>query len=148
MVQKSIVSVIDQYFKRFNFRTIKVSHQPLDDLKIIVVIPIYNEEDLNPTLESLFLNQESYSFSVEVIALVNDSSEKKEVKELNQKTFIKLKNFAKNNNNEKAFLIPIYIDDLDPKHAGVGWARKLGMDLALERFKSIKSNGIIVGLRC
>ena len=147
MVQKSIVSVIDQYFKRFNFRTIKVSHQPLDDLKIIVVIPIYNEEDLTPTLVSLFLNQESYSFSIEVIAIVNDSSiEKKEVKELNQKTFIKLKNFAKNNNNAKAFLIPIYIDDLDPKHAGVGWARKLGMDLALERFKSIKSNGIIVGL--
>ena len=147
MVQKSIVSVIDQYFKRFNSRTIKVSHQPLDDLKIIVVIPIYNEEDLTPTLESLFLNQVSYSFSIEVIAIVNDSSlEKKEVKELNQKTFIKLKNFAKNNNNEKAFLIPIYIDDLDPKHAGVGWARKLGMDLALERFKSIKSNGIIVGL--
>ena len=147
MVQKSIVSVIDQYFKRFNSRTIKVAHQPFDDLKIIVVIPIYNEEDLTPTLESLFLNQESYSFSVEVIALVNDSiNEKKEVKESNQKTFIKLKNFAKNNNNEKAFLIPIYIDDLDPKHAGVGWARKLGMDLALERFKSIKSNGIIVGL--
>ena len=147
MVQKSIVSVIDQYFKRFNFRTIKVSHQPLDDLKIIVVIPIYNEKDLTPTLESLFLNQESYSFSIEVIAMINDSSiEKKEVKELNQKTFIKLKNFAKNNNNEKALLIPIYMDDLDPKHAGVGLARKLGMDLALERFKSIKSNGIIVGL--
>ena len=147
MVQKSIVSVIDQYFERFNFRTIKVSHQPLDDLKIIVVIPIYNEKELTPTLESLFLNQESYSFSIEVIAMINDSSiEKKEVKELNQKTFIKLKNFAKNNNNKKAFLIPIYLDNLDPKHAGVGWARKLGMDLALERFKSIKSNGIIVGL--
>ena len=147
MVQKSIVSVIDQYFKRFNFRTIKVSHQPLDDLKIIVVIPIYYEKDLTPTLESLFLNQESYSFSIEVIAMINDSSiEKKEVKELNQKTFIKLKNFAKDNNNEKALLIPIYLDDLDPKHAGVGLARKLGMDLALERFKSIKSNGIIVGL--
>ena len=147
MVQKSIVSVIDQYFKRFNFRTIKVSHQPLDDLKIIVVIPIYYEKNLTPTLESLFLNQENYSFSIEVIAIVNDSSiEKKEVKELNQKTFIKLKNFAKNNNNKKAFLIPIYLDNLDPKHAGVGWARKLGMDLALERFKSIKFNGIIVGL--
>ena len=147
MVQKSIVSVIDQYFRRFNSKTLKVSHQPLDDLRVIVVIPIYNEEDLNPTLESLFLNQESYSFSIEVIALVNDSSnEKKEVKELNQKTFIHLKNFANKNNNEKAFLIPIYMDDLDSKHAGVGWARKLGMDLALERFKLIESNGIIVGL--
>ena len=147
MVQKSIVSVIDQYFRRFNSKTLKVSHQPLDDLRVIVVIPIYNEEDLNPTLESLFLNQESYSFSIEVIALVNDSSnEKKEVKELNQKTFIHLKNFANKNNNEKAFLIPIYMEDLDPKHAGVGWARKLGMDLALERFKLIESNGIIVGL--
>ena len=147
MDQNSIVSVIDQYFRRFNSRTIKVAHQPFDDLRIIVVIPIYNEEDLTPTLESLFLNQENYSFSVEVIALVNDSiNEKKEVKESNQKTFIQLKDFAKNNNNEKAFLIPIYMDDLDPKHAGVGSARKLGMDLALERYKSIKSNGIIVGL--
>ena len=108
----------NQYFKRFNFRTIKVSHQPLN-LKIIVVVPIYNEEENTPTLESLFHNQVSYSFSIEVSAVVNDSSlEKKEIKEFNQKTFIKLKNFAKNNNNSKAFLIPIYIDDLDPKHAG------------------------------
>ena len=104
MDQNSIVSVIDQYFRRFNSRTIKVAHQPFDDLRIIVVIPIYNEEDLNPTLESLFLNQENYSFSVEVIALVNDSINEKEVKESNQKTFIQLKDFAKNNNNEKGFL--------------------------------------------
>ena len=123
--KNSIVSVIDQYFKRFNSRTIKVAHHPFDDLRIIVVIPIYNEEDLNPTLESLFLNQENYSFSVEVIALVNDSSLEKEVKESNQKTFIQLKDFAKNNNNEKAFLIPIYKNDLDPKHAGCRMGKKI-----------------------
>ena len=92
MDQNSIVSVIDQYFRRFNSRTIKVAHQPFDDLRIIVVIPIYNEEDLNPTLESLFLNQENYSFSVEVIALVNDSiNEKKKLKNQIKKPLFNLK---------------------------------------------------------
>ena len=43
-------------------------------------------------------------------------------------------------------LIPVLIGDLDSKHAGVGWARKLGMDLATQRFKTINFNGIIVGL--
>jgi len=147
MVQKSIVSIIDQYFARFPSQNIKVSHPPFDDLRIIVVIPIFNEDDLTPTLESIFINQDSYPFSIEVIAIVNNSSnEKKEIKNSNQNTFIQLKIFAENNNNDKANLIPIYIDNLDPKHSGVGWARKLGMDLALDRYKTIESNGIIVGL--
>ena len=147
MVQKSIVTVIDQYFRRFSSKIIKVAHQPADDLRLIIVIPIFNEDDLYPTLKSIFFNQESYLFSIEVIALINNSiNEIQEIKDRNQNSFIQLNSFAKKYNNKKAFLIPIYIDDLDSKHAGVGWARKLGMDLALDRYKNIKSNGIIVGL--
>ena len=72
--------------------TIKVAHHPFDDLRIIIVIPIYNEEDLNQLLESLFLNQENYSFSVEVIALVNDSiNEKKKLKNQTKKRLFNLK---------------------------------------------------------
>ena len=45
---------------------------------------------------------------------------------------------------KKAFLIPIYMDDLDPKHAGVGWARKLGMDLALEGISQLNQMELLV----
>ena len=36
--------------------------------------------------------------------------------------------------------------DLAHKHAGVGWGRKIGMDLALKRFLHLNKNGLIVGL--
>ena len=53
MAQKSIVSVIDQYFKRFPHRNIEIESEPSSDLRISVVIPVYNEDDLTPTLTSL-----------------------------------------------------------------------------------------------
>ena len=115
------------------------------DLKIIVVIPVYNEYNITNTLESIFYNQKKVSFKVEIIALINNSSSaSSSVTKTNQNTFNELKLFAHQNKNSQIHLIPIYINDLDPKHAGVGWARKLG-GLALERFKNCL-NGIIAGL--
>ena len=61
-------------------------------------------------------------------------------------TFNKLEIISKNYSKKNIHLISVLIDDLDSKHAGVGWARKLGMDLAIQRFRSINFNGIIVGL--
>ena len=147
MDKKSIVSIIDQYFRRFPYRKIEIKDPISLDLKIIVVIPVYNEYNITNTLESIFYNQKKVSFKVEIIALINNSSSaSSSVTKTNQNTFNELKLFAHQNKNSQIHLIPIYINDLDPKHAGVGWARKLGMDLALERFKKIGYNGIIAGL--
>ena len=146
MGEKSFISVVDQYFKRFQAKKIQIDLLPSNDLKIIIVIPVYNEENISATLDSLFINQDDLSFSVEVITLVNNSEDAKlEIKEQNLATFKELKKLSQTY-QKKTTLIPVYINNLDQKHAGVGWARKLGMDLALQRFKKINYNGVIVGL--
>jgi hypothetical protein len=147
MGEKPFISIVNQYFKRFPFRKINIALEPSKDLKIIVVIPSYNEKNIQPTIDSLFLKQDNFSFAVEVIVLINNSeSEIEEIKEQNLLTLKTLQNLSETYSNSNMHLIPVLIGDLDPKHAGVGWARKLGMDLATQRFRTINFNGIIVGL--
>jgi len=147
MGKKPFISIANQYFNRFPFRKIKIHLEPSKELKIIVVIPSFNEKDIQPTIDSLFLNQDDFSFNVEVIVLINNSkSEKENIKEQNLLTFKKIQNLSKAYSKNNIHLIPVLIGDLDYKHAGVGWARKLGMDIATQRFKAINFNGIIVGL--
>ena len=147
MGKKPFISIVNQYFNRFQFRKINISLEPSKDLKIIVVIPSYNEENIQPTIDSLFLKQDDFSFNVEVIVLINNSeSEIEEIKEQNILTLKTLQNLSETYSNSNMHLIPVLIGDLDAKHAGVGWARKLGMDIATQRFRTINFNGIIVGL--
>jgi hypothetical protein len=147
MGKKPFISIVNQYFNRFPFRKINIALEPSKDLKIIVVIPSYNEKNIQPTIDSLFLKQDDFSFTVEVIILINNSeSEIEEVKEQNLLTLEKLQNLSKTYSKSNMHLIPVLVGDLDSKHAGVGWARKLGMDLATQRFRTINFNGIIVGL--
>tara|TARA_Y100000991_G_C21964889_1_gene346341 strand:- start:362 stop:1627 length:1266 start_codon:yes stop_codon:yes gene_type:complete len=147
MGKKPFISIVNQYFNRFPYRKINIALESYKDLKIIVVIPSYNEKNIQPTIDSLFLKQDDFSFNVEVIVLINNSeSEIDEIKEQNLSTLKKLQNLSKTYSNSNMHLIPVLIRDLDSKHAGVGWARKLGMDLATQRFRNINFNGIIVGL--
>ena len=147
MGKKPFISIVNQYFNRFPFRKINIALEPSKDLKIIVVIPSYNEKNIQPTIDSLFLKQDDFSFNVEVIVLINNSeSEIEEIKEQNLLTLKTLQNLSKTYSNNNIHLIPVLIGDLDAKHAGVGWARKLGMDIAIQRFRTINFNGIIVGL--
>ena len=147
MGKKPFISIVNQYFNRFPFRKINIALEPSNDLKIIVVIPSYNEKNIQPTIDSLFLKQDDFSFNVEVIVLINNSeSEIEEIKEQNLLTLKTLQNLSETYSNSNMHLIPVLIGDLDAKHAGVGWARKLGMDIATQRFRTINFNGIIVGL--
>ena len=147
MGKKPFISIVNQYFNRFPFRKINIALEPSKDLKIIVVIPSYNEKNIQHTIDSLFLKQDDFSFNVEVIVLINNSeSEIEEIKEQNLLTLKTLQNLSETYSNSNMHLIPVFIGDLDAKHAGVGWARKLGMDIATQRFRTINFNGIIVGL--
>jgi len=147
MGKKPFISIVNQYFNRFPFRKINIALEPSKDLKIIVVIPSYNEKNIQPTIDSLFLKQDDFSFNVEVIVLINNSeSEIEEIKEQNLLTLKTLQILLETYSKSNMHLIPVLIGDLDAKHAGVGWARKLGMDIATQRFRTINFNGTIVGL--
>lgn len=123
-----------------------ISERPTNNLGIIVVIPCYNEPDLLSTLESLKKNQPTYG-SVEVIVVVNSGENADDsVLTQNQKTITRFFNWNESNRSGLKFHI-IEVKNLPKKHAGVGLARKIGMDEAVYRFEAIgNKKGIIVGL--
>ena len=147
MGEKSFVSIAENYFKRYPHLDLFCTQSPHNGLEIIIVIPIYNEENVISTLDSLFRQHNKLGFSVEIIAIINHSVFADTIiKDHNQKTFTLLSEYADLNNSESMSLFPFMIGDLAHKHAGVGWGRKIGMDLALRRFLQLKKNGLIVGL--
>ena len=117
------------------------------DTELIVVIPCYNEPDVEKTLNSLFACDIG-DFSAEIILLVNSFEiSSKEIKELNCKTFAETQKFASLNNNSHLKLIALFVENLPGHQTGAGQVRKIGMDEALRRFiAGGKEDGVIVSL--
>lgn len=114
---------------------------------MIVVIPCLDEKDLNMTLQSL-LHCEKEGFQTLVVIILN-SSERSPISivEQNRKSFDETIEFANKNRTPDLDFFPLIFENLPRKHAGVGLARKIGMDLAVSHFHSFaNSEGIIVSL--
>ncbi len=113
---------------------------------MVIVIPCYDEPEISKTIHSLF-NCENPGCHVALFVVVNssiDSPEKavsqneisfKEIVELSEKSPQWLQIYVLN------------VKGLPSKNAGVGWARKIGMDMAVVNFNlSDNKNGIIISL--
>lgn len=114
------------------------------NLGLIVVIPAYKEPFLLLSLLSLHKCRLP-NCDVEVIVVINDSAaDTPETKKINQNTYEQaLRWSAKNSTLRRKYFI-LYQSDLAPKFAGVGLARKIGMDEACYRLEKIrKKKGII-----
>ncbi|MFB6317510.1 glycosyltransferase [Saccharicrinis sp. FJH54] len=117
------------------------------NVSIVIVIPCYNEPDIKNTLLSL-KNCETPKTHIEVIVLINSG-------ELSQENII-----LQNRNTYNMILSefpftpeanlnfrPWIVEGIRKKHTGAGYARKLGMDLAVSLFNgSGNENGLIVSL--
>ena len=138
---------IDNYFKRFAITQSLINDRIDPRCKTIIVIPCHNEPDLIGTLNSL-LENDSPSQPLEVIIVVNQAiTHQGSVVELQNKETIA--SFNVWNDQHKSDSIKFHLIeslDMPPKHAGVGLARKIGMDEAFRRFVSIDTNGTIVCL--
>lgn len=112
---------------------------------LIMVIPCFNEPNLIKSLQSL-LNCEVTINHVEVITVINASeNEKQEVLQQNNKTLIEALNWTENNERKNIHFSFIEATNLPIKDAGVGLARKIGMDEAYSQFLAIKNpDGVIV----
>lgn len=119
---------------------------PNEDLSLVIVIPAYDEHEWQKTLQSLH-DCDSPIGSVEVILLINDSEkDASELKAYHAEMYGKAIEWTKQHQRNSLHYFPIYCDNLPAKHAGVGLARKIGMDEAVRRFEAINNpNGIIVG---
>ncbi|MGB0929460.1 MAG: hypothetical protein ACPGVB_01700 [Chitinophagales bacterium] len=131
-----------------SLQTHKHNYQPKHNLNISVVIPCFNETQLIRSLQSL-ADCNPPNCAVEVIVVINGSIKTPlEIQEQNLKTFHEAQKWAKQQNENPnlqwlQFLIR-HFPELPPKHAGVGLARKIGMDEAVERFESTgNKKGII-----
>ncbi len=129
-------------------RSIKPELQnPNLGLKLCIIIPCYDESHLSLTLDSLARNQNIMGL-VEVYVVINDSiNDGFEIQAMNKNTCAStLKWISKQAHTQIKFYV-IDAQRLPAKDAGVGLARKIGMDLAAHRFASMHNlDGIILNL--
>jgi len=121
-----------------------IQNKPSLNLGIIVVIPAYDEANLLFSLMAL-KKCSLPSCDVEVLVVVNDSeSDPVEVKYRNDSVAQKAREWALQQNDSRLKFHILRHSGLPKMHAGVGLARKIGMDEACWRFeKAGNQHGII-----
>ena len=139
------MSLIKEYLKKNSFRSQLIERKATVDLGLIVVIPAHDESELITSVKSLLVCDQSKA-GVEIIVVFNASEvDSKEIVLRNEKAKIQLLSWFRKFRNESVPLHIIEENSLPKRHAGVGLARKIGMDEAARRFASIGNNeGVIV----
>lgn len=133
------------YLEKQNFSPTLLD-QPDPDLCICLAIPCYNEPYLIRTLRSIW-DCKRPEKAVEVIVVLN-SSENASAESINQNltSLTEGIEWAENHQDKKLRFHFLNQPNLPKKFAGVGLARKIGMDEAVSRFYQINNpKGIIAG---
>ena len=141
-----LAEIAEFYRKRFGFGEPDRSITIHPDTKVIIVIPCYNEPNLLTTLHAL-QNCNTPKYPVAVLIVINAGKEaEQKVLGQNMKSEKEATQWIKDHTSENLFFHVIRADNLPPRHAGVGLARKIGMDEALYQFAKIGFDGLIVCL--
>lgn len=135
------------YLQKHGGKYIKTELPADVNADIVVVIPCYNEPKLIYTLQSI-KNSIRPNANLLVAIVINSGIDvNRNILTANRSTYNEVERFAVSNNESKLTFIPLLCENLPKKHAGVGLARKIGMDLAVDHFYSnINKRGIIVSL--
>lgn len=114
---------------------------------MVVVIPCFDEPNLLTTLNSL-IQCAPTQHPVAVLVVVNSGELSPEVAvQNNRETYNQLIAFAEKHNQPSLSFHALLCENLPRKHAGVGLARKIGMEWAVRGFlQSGCSNGVIISL--
>lgn len=130
-----------------NNRIPLIESEPNPQCNIRIVIPCYNEPELLKTLESL-RKCSLPNYVVEVIILINHAEDAPlEIKNFNMATKTEADRWIQENNGNKLIFFAIGPVELRKKWAGVGLARKSGLDEAVLRFNHFNNTtGIVVSL--
>ncbi|HOZ30790.1 MAG TPA: glycosyltransferase family A protein [Bacteroidales bacterium] len=141
------MSFADNYFCRFNSLPKIFIDNPYKETGIIVVIPCYDDEYVFRTLESLD-NAKPPKCKTEIIIIINSGENSSQQSIANNHLIYNKLKQQKEESFYKNFDIYVHnIENIPKKIAGVGNARKTGMDEAVRRFNSINNaDGIIVSL--
>lgn len=133
------------YLEKYAVLPKLIEAPPAAGLELIVVIPCHNEKGLRYALESLYSCTRP-ACNVEVITVINASENDSDlIRAQNIKTWEEAEIWHHQNSTEGLTFHTVLENYLPAKHAGVGLARKLGMDEALRRFDQVgQENGIII----
>jgi hypothetical protein len=133
--------ILQTYLNKFSNTTKLINDTINNDCKQIIIIPAYCEPELEKTLNSLF-NCEATKSITEIIIVLNCAIGDEEAKRFHQTQKKELA--QKFHKHTKLNFYFILVDDLPAKHAGVGLARKIGMDEAIRRFDEINFDGLLI----
>lgn len=136
----------DNYFTRFGFCDRQIAAAPHPHLGLVAVIPCFNEPDLIGALDSLWACERP-GCAMEVIVAVNcPAGSSPAIRAQNELTLREGADWASDHRDPRFRLHLLHFPELSPKQAGVGLARKIGMDEAARRFDDLHSpEGIITG---
>lgn len=120
-------------------------YPPDPGLDIIVIIPSYDEPDLSDCLDSLSAAQIPDGGAIEILVIINyPESSGKKVKKQSENLNQQVREYQDKCSGK--FRINAAIVPLPDRKAGVGLARRIGMDAAYHRFENLQRDGIIVNL--
>lgn len=138
MENEKIIALSNLYLSRYAWPKSELEGQIVGNPDLIVVIPAHNEPDLCDALKSLHQCDRPQG-EVLIIVVINESTQSnEEIVRVNKATFKKATAI------DQRFRQCVLHLQLPPKKAGVGLARKIGMDEAVRIFESQGKDGIIV----
>jgi len=134
---------LNAYIKKYGIRPELIDEWPQEDLGIVIVIPSHNEPEIHRALSALYSCYRP-ECSVEVLVVIN-ASEIADADIYRQNIQTRQACGLWEAESEPKFRFYTYMEnDMPAKHAGVGMARKIGMDEAVRRFEKVGNhNGII-----
>ncbi|NLX65175.1 MAG: glycosyltransferase [Bacteroidales bacterium] len=135
------------YIERQKVEYLHTTIPPKAAADMIVVIPCYNEPNLFETLYNLFSCVRPAANVLTLVVVNSGLLASEEVVDQNRASVKEIIRFAERYNEDGFGFFSLLFEDLPRKHAGVGLARKIGMDLAVEHFlRNGKQRGVIVSL--
>lgn len=143
-INESLMKIFENYLNKQK-KLLKNTRTISKQLDMVVVIPCFNEPYVINTINSL-INNVFENIFVEIIVVVNSPEEATITQiEQNYKTRFEIKNLNVDLANMHVSILNI--ENIPRKEAGVGYARKIGMDEAVRLFYAVNNaNGIIVSL--
>ncbi len=135
-MENNLPENVKKYLKKFSFRNVNIFPKTDNKYDLITVIPAIDEfENIKILIDSFEKNKTSFTNKILILFVINNSdSANEKVKKENLKTIRYLKELI---NQQKTKFRYSFIDlsstgnTLPEKIAGVGLARKIGMDAAL-----------------
>jgi hypothetical protein len=128
---------VHYYFQRFGFCPAQIATAPSAELGLVLVIPCYDEPALTDSLDALW-RCERPACDVEVIVVVNSGETSPlSVLQKNRQTLDRAESWISEHSDPRIRFHCLHFPNLPRKKAGVGLARKIGMDEAVRRLEAI-----------